>query len=1419
MTRQINILYNSSFLESGTARIAAYSASTTSCTVTTVGAHSFLVNQIITVTGLPSRLNGTFTITGVNYALNTVTYQSAGDAVAFRTVIGSFNVESRTRTTSAVTLTLTTTHELLVGDIVTISSINSAYNGTYTLTGVDGGNRTITYAKSNPSSESSTVSGGLAAFTSPPHATNSISTPLSGWTTVNINDDLIQSPLYKTFNVVSSSSTISQVTLTTSVAHNLTVGQRISVGGVGIRFDGDYAISAVTGTTVTYLSAGSAYATSEVSAGTIATTPYSWWGDYSAAVTKSSSAYPGLISDLIPITGGLTYSLSAYILLPITNPATTPSNMIVRIEWYETLLSVAPILNTTVSSSPQTLSGSDEWSFISIEGTVAPTAANYARISVVEDTGSSVSSGEVFYVDAILLTQSEYVFPYVDNYVQKQENRIVNKTLTPEPDPHITGMQLNADIALGKLILNTIDEDETVWVCTDIDGWWTLAEPEIPDIPRGVQDGSYDITGRYQARTMNLTGVFLPKNAAGVAKARRKLIEATNLTRRGDWLLTSEQPVTSSFVKLAGRPQIQTVNARGRTEFSIPLRAADPIKYEWNHEEPDGYSYLTIAPDATANVQNIGNADVTAKFTITGPVDAGTNIYDARTEETITLITNLRGGEKPIAYATNKEILNSVATLTTQDPHNLVEGDEIIVSGMGAPFDTNGVRTYTISAVETTFSNSISFPMPAGTSNVASTATTGTVALSSSDVLEVDTYTRTVTLNGSNSGARTAVETLVDWIKLKPGTNYIQFNEVIAPYPVQFKSYDGEVLRITNKELTSGKLAIITTATAHGFARNTSVVVEDVDATFNGRYVIKSVPSSTTFTYDKDASPVASVSSTGTVGRRTATLITKDAHFLTVGDTVSVNLPESADIVRKELTANQAILTTERPHGFSVGDQISVTTTSNLGVTKKSLTSNYAGLTLNEAGGVVAGDSIVVALPTTATITRKQRADNDVTLTTGSTHGFAVGDRLEVTLPVSAVPSAKEVAGTRARLTTASGHNFSANDQITLTLPTTTTVTNKVLTLTDATLTTSSAHGFSVGDWILPNLPTSTPLTSISSVTRKYTKNVAEADNCQVTLNTGTHKFSVGDTITVNVGVTSTVAPTNKSSSVRTKTLTFAADHNFSVGENITISGVDVDYNGTYNIASLPSTTTFTYVVVDKTTEVTGKSLTSNVATITTSSAHLFVVGESVAVTGVDATFNGTFVVTAITPTTLSYAVTASNVAFTAVSPSGSVANSLTQSITATSGSPSVRNNMIADGYNGTKVVTAVTSTSLSYFYYGLNQITTTSNIAGTSPTIVDTTNKILNKTIDITFKALTSNVATLTTSSAHGYLSGDVIVVANVDATFNGTYVITSVPSATSLSYAAVAANVASTSATGTVTRGAQITSIPTTTSFVYSR
>ncbi len=74
---------------------------------------------------------------------------------------------------------------------------------------------------------------------------------------------------------------------------------------------------------------------------------------------------------------------------------------------------------------------------------------------------------------------------------------------------------------------------------------------------------------------------------------------------------------------------------------------------------------------------------------------------------------------------------------------------------------------------------------------------------------------------------------------------------------------------------------------------------------------------------------------------------------------------------------------------------------------------------------------------------------------------------------------------------------------------------------------------------------------------------------------------------------------------------------------------------------------------------ITNKALTSNVATLTTATAHGLSVGDEVWVQGVDSTFNSTnlFTITAATTTTFSYTKAATNVASTAVTSATALTN------------------------------------------------------------------------------------------------------------------------------------------------------------------
>jgi hypothetical protein len=100
-----------------------------------------------------------------------------------------------------------------------------------------------------------------------------------------------------------------------------------------------------------------------------------------------------------------------------------------------------------------------------------------------------------------------------------------------------------------------------------------------------------------------------------------------------------------------------------------------------------------------------------------------------------------------------------------------------------------------------------------------------------------------------------------------------------------------------------------------------------------------------------------------------------------------------------------------------------------------------------------------------------------------------------------------------------------------------------------------------------------------------------------------------------------------------------------------------------------------------------------------------------------------------------------------------------------------------------------------------------TLRVSGISKSTASVVTGATAKTGYITNKALTANVATLTTGAAHGLTVGETIAVFDVDDTFDGTYVVKTGSSGTTLLYDLVSASVASASVSSVASyRNAQI-------------
>ncbi len=502
----------------------------------------------------------------------------------------------------------------------------------------------------------------------------------------------------------------------------------------------------------------------------------SLFGDSCARVTKAATTNTGIVSDRFAVTPSTQYAVSAYIKVPVGEEAVTA---VLTVAWFAASSGGSAISTSTSESFYYTFE--DDWSRVGLVAT-APSNANYAVVSVVQTT--TAVADETFLVDAVLFEAESRVREYFENTTQAQENKTMDKALSKVPKPHLTGAELNADIALGKLVFNTIDEDGTVWVVTDIDGWWEQPNSNMPDLTRGFADGSYDSRGRWTARDITVTGVFLPQSREGVAKARNKLIEATDLVYRGDWLITEEDRSKASWVRLNGKVNIRTVNPRGRTEFSIGLRAPDPIKYEWVDGSEFGYDVYTVGAKNAAlsrsgevTVTNHGNTRVFCNLVVTGPCGTPTSITNLTTGQSIVLTESLVGPGATIGTTVTKSRASNVATLVVNvsTASVLSAGDLINVTGITGWNGTNLVLT-AVDADPVTGYAIISYANT-GTNVSATADTNGAVAYVEPERLEIDTYDREVAFNGYVDGARYRVDTLVDWIYLAPGENVLKLED------------------------------------------------------------------------------------------------------------------------------------------------------------------------------------------------------------------------------------------------------------------------------------------------------------------------------------------------------------------------------------------------------------------------------------------------------------------------------------------------------------------------------------------------------------------------------------------------------------------------------------------------------------------
>jgi DNA-binding beta-propeller fold protein YncE len=375
---------------------------------------------------------------------------------------------------------------------------------------------------------------------------------------------------------------------------------------------------------------------------------------------------------------------------------------------------------------------------------------------------------------------------------------------------------------------------------------------------------------------------------------------------------------------------------------------------------------------------------------------------------------------------------------------------------------------------------------------------------------------------GGSSGGSTPAVTVTPPFTIISVNGIQQFTPAVAGVPT--------IAIASNGAVRAANVVTITTTTAHNLTAGQSVSIAGVtDATFNGTFIVTAIPSSTTLTYAQSGLDTTTPSGGGTVTNNAVNWSVNNVAGgdLTVGKitpgglyTAPAALPPA---VTATIAANGAVrksnvvtITTAAAHNFVVGQVIVIT--------------DVADTTFNDTFQIA-------SVPSTTTFTFNQTANDASPSGGGKVSSFAV--TIKATSVASSSTSGTAVASILSGIT------------VTVTPP-------------DATVGTSETFQF---------VPTVTG--SANTAVNWFVNGIAGGQASVGTISASGLYTAPASPPTSNAATIASNGAVRKTNVV---TITTTAPHGFSVGQSVIIAGVsDTSFNGTFTIASVPSSSTFTY--------------------------------------------------------------------------------------------------------------------------------------------------------------------------------------------------------------------------------------------------
>lgn len=371
-----------------------------------------------------------------------------------------------------------------------------------------------------------------------------------------------------------------------------------------------------------------------------------------------------------------------------------------------------------------------------------------------------------------------------------------------------------------------------------------------------------------------------------------------------------------------------------------------------------------------------------------------------------------------------------------------------------------------------------------------------------------------------------------------------------------------DITAITGGNQLPYSTVTVTTQAAHGFAAGDVITVQETTSQFaEGTFAITSIPSGTQFTYLAKGQVNGSILATG---------------LTTVygGDTYDFsNIPVSA-ISSNVGSPSTITITTPNPHGFLPGSTILVSGSSTAGVDGNWIITSVVSPTtfsyVTATNAITASPNLTTNISTFTSATSSGATRSIITATLGAVHNFKVGDYIQVT------------GSSNAQLN---------GNWIVVAIPSTT-----IVSFVISTTITAGAVG-SVGTATVNRFIRLFPRSEAYQQHRALDGGVSLTTSANFAGGTATRQtrryfryqsgkglqFSTGAKFTPTFDIT-TISGSSIGAGSKTVTVTTFQDHNLQVGATIVVEGLTVGtgtnpYNGTFLVASVTGSKTFTYTI------------------------------------------------------------------------------------------------------------------------------------------------------------------------------------------------------------------------------------------------